>query len=119
MKYALLIYSIPGAHESLPEAERDAAYGEYQALVSDSRCVTSQHLAPITAATTVRRDNGQRLVTDGPFADTKEFFGGYYIVEADDLDEAIEFADRIPTVRLGGAVEVRPIFDQSSPEQAS
>jgi len=116
MKYALLVYSIPGAHDDLPEDERNAIYGEYVALTQDPRCVATAQLEPISTATTVRRDNGQRLVTDGPFADTKEFFGGYYVVEADNLDQAIEWADRIPTVRLGGAVEVRPVIDHPGAE---
>ena len=62
-------------------------------------------------ATTVRFADGETLVTDGPFADTKEVFGGYYVFEADDLDAATAIAARIPAVRLGGSVEVRPIVE--------
>ena len=67
---------------------------------------------PAHTATTVRVHAGETLVTDGPFADTKEVFGGYYLFEADDLDSAIEIAARIPAARLGGSVEVRPIVEQ-------
>lgn len=112
MKYALLIYSEPGTHEALPEDEYKAAFAEYMALHEDSRCIASGQLQPVETATTVRVDDGRMLTTDGPFADTKEVFGGYYLFEADDLDEAIELAGRIPAARLGGAVEVRPLVEQ-------
>ena len=114
MKYALLIYEKPGSHEALPEAERAAVYGEYFALSDDSRCAGGAQLQPIETATTVRVQDGRALTTDGPFADTKEIFGGYYVFEAGDLDEAIELAARIPAARLGGSVEVRPLVEQPS-----
>lgn len=114
MKYALLIYEKPGSHEALGEQEREAAYGEYFALSSDPRCVGGAQLQPVQTATTVRVPNGQTLTTDGPFADTKEVFGGYYVFEADNLDEAIELAARIPSARLGGSVEVRPLVERES-----
>jgi hypothetical protein len=114
MKYALLIYEKPGSHQALPEAERDAVYGEYFALSSDARCAGGAQLQPIETATTVRVQDGRALTTDGPFADTKEIFGGYYVFEAGDLDEAIELAARIPAARLGGSVEVRPLVEQPS-----
>ncbi len=119
MKYALLIYSVPESYEALSAGEREVVSRDYMALAMDSRCVESGQLQPISTATTLRREGGQRLVTDGPFADTKEVFGGYYIVEADDLDQAIELADGLPTARLGGAVEVRPIVEVPSVEHAS
>jgi hypothetical protein len=112
VKYALLIYSKPGSHEALPEQEYKAVYSEYLALGGDSRCIASGQLQPIDTATTVRVQDGRTLTTDGPFADTKEVFGGYYLFEADNLDEAIELAGRIPAARLGGAVEVRPLMEQ-------
>ena len=112
MQYALLIYSKPGSHEALSEQEFQAALGEYGALTNDPRCVTSAQLQPIETATTVRVQNGSALTTDGPFADTKEVFGGYYVFEAQDLDEAIELAGRIPAARLGGSVEVRPVVER-------
>jgi hypothetical protein len=66
-------------------------------------------LHPVETATTVRVQDGKTLVTDGPFADTKEVFGGFYLVEADDLDQATEIAARIPAARIGGSVEIRPV----------
>jgi hypothetical protein len=112
MQYALLIYSKPGSHEALSEQEYQAALGEYVALTNDPRCVTSAQLQPIETATTVRVENGDALTTDGPFADTKEVFGGYYVFQAHDLDEALELAGRIPAARLGGSVEVRPVVER-------
>jgi hypothetical protein len=111
MKYALLIYSKPGSHEALPEDEGKAVYGEYMALSEDSRCLEGAQLQPAETATTVRVQNGSTLTTDGPFADTKEVLGGYYIFEAGDLDQAIELAARIPAARIGGSVEVRPVVE--------
>jgi hypothetical protein len=112
MQYALLIYAKPGSHEALSEQEYQAAFGEYLELANDPRCVTSAQLQPVESATTVRVENGSALTTDGPFADTKEVFGGYYVFEAQNLDEAIELAGRIPAGRLGGAIEVRPVVEQ-------
>jgi hypothetical protein len=71
-------------------------------------------LQPVTTATTVRLADGKPLVTDGPFADTKEVFGGYYLYEADNLDQATEMAARIPALRFGGSIEVRPIMGKAS-----
>jgi hypothetical protein len=108
MKYALLIYPKPGSHEALGEDEAKAVSAEYYAFRDDPRCLGGAHLQPIETATTVRYDG---LITDGPFADTKEVLGGYFVFEASDLDEVLEVAQRIPAVRLGGAVEVRPLVD--------
>jgi hypothetical protein len=112
MKYATLIYSKPGSHEALSEDEYKGVFAEYMALTDDSRCVASGQLEPVETATTVRVQNGNTMTTDGPYADTKEVFGGYYLFEADNLDEAIELASRIPAARLGGAIEVRPLVEQ-------
>jgi hypothetical protein len=111
MKYALLIYSTPDWRDGFSEQEREAMFGEYVALHDDSRCVTSGQLQPVETATTVRVQDGQTLTTDGPFADTKEAFAGYYVYEAGDLDEAVQVASRIPAARIGGAVEVRPVVE--------
>ena len=108
MKYAMLIYPEPGSHEGLAEEEARALTAEYLALRDDPRCVGGAHLQPGETATTVRRGD---LITDGPYADAKEVLGGYYVLEASDLDAALEFAQRIPAVRLGGAVEVRPLVE--------
>jgi hypothetical protein len=111
MKYAMLIYENPGYIEALSEDEQKAVLTAYTALRDDPRRVASAQLQPIETATTVRMQDGQTLTTDGPYADTKEVFGGYYVFEADNLDEAIEQAARIPAARLGGAIEVRPLVE--------
>jgi hypothetical protein len=112
MKYALLIYEKPGALDGIGEDERDVTYGEYTALAEDPRCAGGAQLQPVQTATTVRVQNGSTLTTDGPFADTKEVFGGYYVFQADNLDEALELASRVPAARHGGSVEVRPIVER-------
>jgi hypothetical protein len=112
MKYALLVYSKPGSHESLGEVEREQATSEYMALANDSRVASSAQLQPIETATTVRVQNGRTLTTDGPFADTKEVFGGYYVLDAANIDEAIDAASRIPAARMEGSIEVRPVVER-------
>jgi hypothetical protein len=109
MQYAMLIYEAPGGSDHLDEAERAAIFGEYMQISADPACVGGAQLEPIETASTVRVSDGETLITDGPFADTKEVFGGYFIYEADDLDTALEVAARIPATRLGGSVEVRPV----------
>lgn len=109
MQYALLIYEKPVSYDAFTDQERQAVSGEYLAIGKDPRVVGGARLKPVETATTVRVQEGETLVTDGPFADTKEVFGGYYLFEADDLDAAIEVAARIPAARLGGSVEVRPV----------
>ena len=109
MQYALMIYAEPGYGEALPEAERAAVLAEFAALTDDARCVASAQLQPAETATCVRVAGGRTLMTDGPFADTKEVLGGFVLIEAANLDEAIEVATRIPVARLGGVVEVRPV----------
>ena len=113
MQYMLLIYGEAGGAESLAEDELRALYQEYFRLGDDLRSqnklVSSEELAPTTMATTVQVRSGDTLVTDGPFAETKETLGGYYLIEADSLDEAIEWASKIPSARLG-TIEVRPVM---------
>jgi hypothetical protein len=109
MQYALMIYVDPASTVALSEDEAEALTQEYMALRSDPRCVDGASLAPVEAVSTVRVEGGDALVTDGPFADTKEVLGGYYLIEADDLDAALEFAGRVPASRMGGAVEVWPV----------
>jgi hypothetical protein len=110
MKYALLIYVHPNGSDGLSEQEQEAVTAEYMALRDDPRVIDGAHLQPVETATTVRVQAGDALVTDGPFADSKEFFGGYYVVEADNVDGALEIAAKVPASRLGGAVEVRPFY---------
>ncbi len=114
MQYALLIYTKPGTVESLSPAEREALSREYYALRDEPGMLGGAALQPVTTATSVRADGGQLLITDGPFADTKEVFGGFYLYECDNLDQATAMAARIPAVRLGGTVEVRPIMGKLS-----
>src|SRR3954463_14859163 len=115
MRYALLICTGNGAYDGLGDAERAAITREYMAIASEPHIVGGAELQAPDTATTVRANgNGELLTTDGPFADTKEVFGGWFLVEADDLDGALEGAGRIPAVRMGGCVEVRPIVEQSS-----
>jgi hypothetical protein len=109
MQFAVLIYTEPGYDDALPEPERETMAAEYLALLDDPRCVQAAQLAPVETATTVRVVGGRTLLTDGPFADTKEALGGFCLVEAADLDGAIDLAARIPAARLGGAVEIRPV----------
>ncbi len=111
MKYTLLIYPKPRSEEALGEDERTSVSAEYLALRDDPSCVGGAHLQPGEMATTVRHGGAENLITDGPYADTKEVLEGYYVLEASDLDAALEFAQRIPAVRLGGAVEVRPLVE--------
>src|ERR671926_1662726 len=111
MKYALLIYPKPGSHEALADDERKSVSAEYYAFRDDPRCLGGAHLQPVETATTVRSGDSGNLITDGPYADTKEVLGGYFVFEASNLDEVLEVAQRIPAVRLGGAVEVRPLVE--------
>lgn len=115
MQYALLIYSQPGTIESLSRAEQEAVSAEFWALRDEPGVLSGAGLQPVTTATTVRLADGKPLVTDGPFADTKEVFGGFYLVEAEDLDRATEVASRIPMLRLGGSVEIRPLLPGEAP----
>jgi len=112
MRYALMIYSEPGYQETLPEAEQETVYAEYFALADDPRCVEAARLQSVETATSVRVVEGRTLLTDGPFADTKEVLGGFCLIEAANLDEAIELAARVPAARLGGTVEIRPVVER-------
>jgi hypothetical protein len=114
MQYMLLIYSgdAPEQWDSVSEDEQNAILGEYFAISQSPGVTGGNQLQPVETATTVRVDNGSTLTTDGPFAETKEALGGYYLIDADNLDAALEVAARIPAARLGGAVEVRPVVER-------
>lgn len=114
MQYAMLIYHEPDLFDRLPADEVARASDEYYALRDDPAYRGGGHLQPIGSATTLRERAGRALVTDGPFADTKEVLGGYYVIEAADLDAATAFAERIPMIRQGGAVEIRPLVPEPS-----
>jgi hypothetical protein len=115
MKYMLLIHQgttpTPGSPEwdELSEDEQKAVYTDYQAINQTSGVTAGEWMETPETATTVRVENGQTLVTDGPFVAVKEALGGYLFFEADDLDAAIELAARIPAARLGGGIEIRPL----------
>ena len=114
MKYLLQIYPA-GAREEferLPAEKQQAIVEEYLAIGQSPEIIGSDQLQPVETATTVRVENGEVLLTDGPFVDAKEHLGGYCLVEADDLDVALEIAARIPAARMGGAVEVRPLVER-------
>jgi hypothetical protein len=112
MQYLLLIYDNEANWNKLSEAEQGAMYQEYRTLTESIKKsghhIAGQQLHPSTDATTVRIRDKKRLVTDGPFAETKEQLGGFYMIEAKDLDDAIAIAARIPSARFG-SIEVRPI----------
>jgi hypothetical protein len=112
VKYMLLVYDNPASWTDITEEQMKDLYAEYAAVSNDPATVDSNQLAPIDTAKTVRVKNGETLTTDGPFAETKEHLGGYYLIEADSLDEAIEWAARIPSAR-GGTIEIRPTVDHS------
>jgi hypothetical protein len=111
MKYMLLIYGSEQAWGGLSEAERGRLMGDYRKfsaeIVASGHYVAGSQLAPVATATSVKVKDGKRVVTDGPFAETREQLGGYYLVEAKDLDEAIGLAARIPSAHFG-TIEVRP-----------
>jgi hypothetical protein len=114
MQYMLQIFTggSMSNYEGLSEDEKQAVTGEYFAISGMQGVTGGAQLQPATTATTVRVDGGETLTTDGPFPETKEALGGYYLLEADDLDAAIEIAARIPAARMGGAIEVRPVVER-------
>ena len=121
MKYMLLIYHDEQAWDGLTEQERQNIYAEYgqftQEIIASGHHLGGFELHPISTATSVRVRDGQHLATDGPFAETKEQLGGYYLIEAGNLDEAIGIAARIPSARVG-AIEVRPVSEAAAPAAA-
>jgi hypothetical protein len=125
MRYAILIYDENSANPS-PEPPDPAVWGEvmeaynsYTQMLKDrGHYHAGEALEPVTTATTVRIKDGQTVTTDGPFAETKEGLGGFYIVEARDLDEALSLAAQCPGARFG-SIEVRPVIDFSGADQAA
>ena len=114
MQYLIQIYGGDSmeAWEALAEPEQEAVMGEYLAISNTPGVIGGQQLQPAATATTIRVRDGLTLTTDGPFAETKEALGGYYLFEVEDIDAAIELAARIPAARLGGAVEIRPVVQR-------
>jgi len=109
MKYLLLIYDDQSAYATLDEQAIGEMYAGHMRFAEEAgkRMIDGGELRPTTSATTVRIRNGEQMITDGPFAETKEQLGGYYLVECADLDEAIALAAKIPVI--SGCVEVRPL----------
>ena len=115
MLYAFLLYSQESElPENMPEAEREAFYAEFRAFNAELREKDAfrgaQRLRTADTATTLRIQGGEVLVTDGPFAETKESLAGLFLIECGDLDEALGWARRIPSARIG-SVEIRPVFE--------
>ena len=114
MKYLLLLYGDEKRWATISEAERGAIFTEYMdytnAIHKSGNYLGGEALQPTATATTVRVEGGKTLTTDGPFAETREQLGGYYLVECGDLDEALSIAGRVPALRAGGAIEVRPLL---------
>ena len=119
MKYLCLIYENEKAYDTMPKEEVDAVFGEYfsftEGIKQSGHYVGGEALQPTPTATTIRIRNGKVSTTDGPFAETKEQLGGFYLVEARDLNDAIQLASKIPGARYG-SVEVRPVVDFSQPQ---
>ena len=118
MKYLLLIYQgdtpTPADSEAwgkLSQDEQNAVYAAYGAINNNPNITPGVGMAQPETATTVRVDNGATLTTDGPFAELKEAIGGYFVLEADDLDGAIEIAAKVPAASMGGAIEIRPVVE--------
>ena len=124
MEYMLLIYNSTDA-PVLSDEDRNAMFGEFfqytQRLRDSGAYIAGDPLQPVHTATTVRAQNGETVTSDGPFAETKEVLGGYYKIEAASLDEAIEWASQIPSIRWAGdSVEVRPVMPiPARPESAT
>ena len=111
MKYMLMVYL---DEQAMTDAEREHCYVESAQLAQDlnssGQYLDASPLHPVATATSVRVRDGRRVVTDGPFAETREQLGGYYLIEANDLDEAISIAERIPPARFG-TIEIRPVME--------
>ena len=120
MKYLCLIYDEESKLAAMPKEESDAFMGEYFAFTEDVRrsghMIHGEALHPVSTATTIRMRNGKLATSDGPFAETREQLGGFYLIEARDLNEAIQVASRIPSARTG-SIEVRPVVNFEAEEE--
>jgi hypothetical protein len=121
MKYILLIYDDEKNRGKMSDAERKQLFSDYgqftEQIKSSGHYVTGAPLQPVSTATSVRVRDGKQLVIDGPFAETREQLGGYYLIEAKNLDEATGIAARIPSARMG-TIEVRPLMVAAVPASA-
>jgi hypothetical protein len=112
MKFLLANYIDPEKVTRLSASDQQEIVREYMSIAESPGVIDGQQLQPVETATTVRVKDGETLLTDGPFVDAKEHLGGFFLVEADDLDAALELAARVPAARMGGAVEVRPLVER-------
>jgi hypothetical protein len=114
MQYMLLIYDAEKTWEDMPEAEKNRLFGEYMKFTNDIKAsghfIAGDALQPVRTATSVRVRGGKTQTTDGPFAETREQLGGYYLVNAKDLDEATKIAAKIPSATIG-TIEIRPVMN--------
>ncbi|MEO0481958.1 MAG: YciI family protein [Planctomycetota bacterium] len=114
MRYLLMIADAESAWDDMPESEQHAMLAEYhqfgEELEKSGAFVDAARLQPIATATSVRVRNGETVTTDGPFAETKEQFGGYYLIDVPNLDAALTWAAKIPSARIG-TIEVRPLWE--------
>jgi hypothetical protein len=115
MKYLLLMYADESIVSTIPPEELEAVEQAWYSLLKEAKAagvlISNNGLSPVANATTVRIRDGKTLTTDGPFAETHEQLGGFFLVECKDLDEAITWAAKIPTVKYG-SIEIRPLWDQ-------
>ena len=113
MEYLALVYNDPAGWDRLTEAEQATAYQGYVAVSEEATAagalVDASGLEPTASATSVRVRNGDPVITDGPYAEVKESLGGYYLFSCDTIEDAIEWAAKIPAAWTGGAIEVRPV----------
>lgn len=113
MKYLILCCFNEDRWEAVPKSERETVMQEYgawmQGIENSGQHLASAKLQPSTSAGTLRSKNGKPMVTDGPFAETKEQLGGYHLIECADFDEAVSIASGIPTLRIGGTIEIREV----------
>ena len=120
MKYLCLIYYEEKKLAAMPKSEGDSFMGEYftftEGIQKSGHMIAGEALQPISSATTVRIRNGKMSTTDGPFAETKEQLGGFYLINAKDLNDAIQVASKIPSARIG-SIEVRPVQEFDQPPQ--
>jgi hypothetical protein len=119
MRYMLLIVGDESQWADVPEEQRaaqSARWADYtNALVESGAFVAGDGLQTSSTATTIQVKDGDRVLTDGPFADTKEQIGGYYVIDVDDLDAAVDWAAKLPSVEAGGIAEIRPVMQYEDP----
>jgi hypothetical protein len=114
MKFLLMIHGDEAGWDELPPAEQEARREQYGALARRGEVLRASELGPTSSATTVRVEDGSTLVTDGPYAETREALGGVFLVEASSIDDALELARALPPPQGRGGIEVRPVYEDES-----